>query len=256
MMKRIAALIIAGSLAAGLMTGCAESVSAVGNGPQTETGSDGNEAVETSDENTITVSGSGKVTVVPDTAQISLGVQTVDVSPKVAQTENTKTVNAVIEALEKAGVEEKNITTSGLDIYANYDYNGPGYGNLTGYTVTTTLTLQNLKVSDVGSLIDTATDSGVNQVNGISYSYSDAVAAYDQAMEAALDRAEEKAQKIAEKEGKTLGGIKSIEENGNSYDTPLDTADYSAGASEDSSMKVLAGESDVSATVEVTYYFD
>lgn len=253
MKKRIAAMIIAGSLAAGLMTGCAENVSAVGNGTPTESGGSGDETATSSD-NTITVSGTGKVTVVPDTAQISLGVQTVDTSTKAAQAENTKTVNAVIAALEKAGVEEKNITTSSLDIYANYDYSGYGSGELTGYTVSTTLTLQNLKVSDVGSLIDTATDAGVNQVNGISYSYSDSVTAYDQAMDAALDRAEEKAQKIADKVGKTLGDVKTVEENGSSYDTPLDTASYSGSAAEDSSMKVLAGETDVSATVEVTYY--
>lgn len=208
-------------------------------------------------EETITVSGTGTVTVTPDTAQISLGVQTADESTKAAQTENTKVVNSVIDVLEKAGVEEKNITTSGLDIYANYDYSGSDSGTLTGYTVTTTLQLSNLDVEDVGNLIDVATDAGVNQVNGISYSYSDSVTAYDQAIEAALDRAAEKAQKIADKEGKTLAGIKMIQENGASYDTPVDSGRYNAAEdSAGSSMKVLAGESDVTAAVTVTYYFD
>lgn len=262
------AVITAGMIAAVALTGCGSVAADQSSGALTgaETGSAAMEAgaessaadntVSNGDE-TITVSGTGTVTVTPDIAQISLGVQTFAASTKTAQAENTKTVNGVIEVLENAGVEEKNIATSGLDIYANYDYSESGSGTLTGYTVTTTLRVSNLNVSDVGNLIDVATDAGVNQVNGISYSYSDSVTAYDQAIEAALDRASEKAQKIADKEGKTLAGIRTIQENGATYDSPVDSGQYaSAEDSSGSSMNVLAGEADVTATVTVTYYFD
>ena len=205
------------------------------------------------DEATLTVTGSGIATVTPDKASIAIGVQTADSSSKTAQDKNSKDVNNVIGALLDYGVKEKDISTSSFDLYANYDYS-KDVSELTGYTATTMLTVKNLDVKDVGELLEKAAEAGVNQVNGISFDYTETEAAYDKALDAAMDRAQEKAEKLAAREGCRLGKILSVSEgdsNGSAAYTGARA--YKESAVADGGMNVMPGESDVTATVTVTY---
>lgn len=205
------------------------------------------------DEATLTVTGSGIATVTPDKASIAIGVQTADSSSKTAQDKNSKDVNNVIGALLDYGVKEKDISTSSFDLYANYDYS-KDVSELTGYTATTMLTVKNLDVKDVGELLEKAAEAGVNQVNGISFDYTETEAAYDKALDAAMDRAQEKAEKLADREGCRLGKILSVSEgdsNGSAAYTGARA--YKESAMADGGMNVMPGESDVTATVTITY---
>lgn len=205
------------------------------------------------DEATLTVTGSGIATVTPDKASIAIGVQTADSSSKTAQDKNSKDVNNVIGALLDYGVEEKDISTSSFDLYANYDYS-KDVSELTGYTATTMLTVKNLDVKDVGELLEKAAEAGVNQVNGISFDYTETEAAYDKALDAAMDRAQEKAEKLAAREGCRLGKILSVSEGDSNGSAAYTGArKYQESAAADGGMNVMPGESDVTATVTVTY---
>lgn len=205
------------------------------------------------DEATLTVTGSGIATVTPDKASITIGVQTADSSSKTAQDKNSKDVNNVIGALLDYGVEEKDISTSSFDLYANYDYS-KDVSELTGYTATTMLTVKNLDVKDVGELLEKAAEAGVNQVNGISFDYTETEAAYDKALDAAMDRAQEKAEKLAAREGCRLGKILSVSEGDSNGSAAYTGArEYKESAKADGGMNVMPGESDVTATVTITY---
>lgn len=205
------------------------------------------------DEATLTVTGSGIATVTPDKASIAIGVQTADSSSKTAQDKNSKDVNNVIGALLDYGVKEKDISTSSFDLYANYDYS-KDVSELTGYTATTMLTVKNLDVKDVGELLEKAAEAGVNQVNGISFDYTETEAAYDKALDAAMDRAQEKAEKLAAREGCRLGKILSVSEgDSNGSATYTGARAYQESAAADGGMNVMPGESDVTATVTITY---
>ena len=205
------------------------------------------------DEATLTVTGSGIATVTPDKASLSIGVQTADSSSKTAQDKNSKDVNNVIGALLDYGVKEKDISTSSFDLYANYDYS-KDVSKLTGYTATTMLTVKNLDVKDVGELLEKAGEAGVNQVNGISFDYTETEAAYDKALDAAMDRAQEKAEKLAAREGCRLGKILSVSEGDSNGSAAYTGArEYQESAKADGGMNVMPGESDVTATVTITY---
>ena len=205
------------------------------------------------DEATLTVTGSGIATVTPDKASIAIGVQTADSSSKTAQDKNSKDVNNVIGALLDYGVKEKDISTSSFDLYANYDYS-KDVSELTGYTATTILTVKNLDVKDVGELLEKAAEAGVNQVNGISFDYTETEAAYDKALDAAMDRAQEKAEKLAAREGCRLGKILSVSEGDSNGSAAYTGArEYQELAAADGGMNVMPGESDVTATVTITF---
>ena len=204
---------------------------------------------------TVAVSGTGSAAVTPDGAVLYVGVETSAESSKEAQEENSGSINAVIEALLGAGVEEKDITTSSFDIYADYDY-VDGSSVFAGYRVSTMLTVSNLDISAVGDLIDLAVEAGANDIDGIEYTYSDTEEAYDQALEAAIDRAYAKAELIAGKTGASLEVV-SIEEEDYSYGA-IDARSYSvttleSADEESASMTVLAGETEITATVNVVF---
>ncbi len=203
---------------------------------------------------TITVTGTGTSTVTPDKATLSIGVENTDTSSKTAQDQNSKAINNVIDVLLNDGIEEKNISTSSYDLYANYDYDG-NTRTMTGYTATTMLTIKDVDVSGVGELVDDAGDAGVNVINGITFQYSKTEEAYDQALEAALERAQDKASKVAAKEGCKLGRVVSISENSDAGYYSSDARAYAAagGSSNDEAMNVMAGEDTITASVTVVY---
>lgn len=207
-----------------------------------------------SDNATITVTGTGTSTVTPDKAVLSLGVESTDTSSKTAQDQNAKVINNVIDVLLNDGIDKNNISTSGYDLYANYDYDDNSR-TVTGYTASAILKIKDVDISSVGELVDDAGDAGVNVINGFTFQYSKTEEAYDQALEAALERAQDKAVKVAAKQGCKLGKVISITENGNADYYSSDARVYASNAesSTDETMNVLPGENTIMATVTVVY---
>lgn len=207
-----------------------------------------------SDNATITVTGTGTSTVTPDRAVLNLGVESTDTSSKTAQDQNAKVINNVIDVLLNDGIDKNNISTSSYDLYANYDYDNNSR-TVTGYTASTMLKIKNVDISSVGEIADDAGDAGANVINGFTFQYSKTEEAYDQALEAALERAQVKATKIADRQGCKLGKVVSISENGNADYYSSDARVYASNteSSTDETMNVLPGENTITATVTVVY---
>src|SRR3989344_9365243 len=95
--------------------------------------------------NVISVTGTGEVFAIPDTATFSFSVVEEGKTVKEAQDKATKKINAIIDAVKDFDVEEKDIKTTGYNSYPKYEYsqssicaNGycpPGRQILTGYEV-------------------------------------------------------------------------------------------------------------------------
>src|SRR5512137_901873 len=65
---------------------------------------------------TITVTGTGKVTLTPDIAYINIGVHSQDASASVATSENNTSSQAVIDVIKAGGVADKDIQTTNFSI--------------------------------------------------------------------------------------------------------------------------------------------
>src|SRR5689334_3633125 len=74
-------------------------------------------------EHVITVSGTGKVTVKPDVADVNLGVTTQANTAKAARDDAATKMNAIIAALKTLGIADEDIQTSNISINPVYDYN-------------------------------------------------------------------------------------------------------------------------------------
>ena len=218
------------------------------------------EAADTADvrigTDTVTVSGKYTVYVTPDRAQVNLGVRTNEETAVLSQEKNTEIVNSVIDAIRALGVEEKSIRTTGYNIWQEYDYNS---NKVKGYTVSTSLTIKDLEISQAGSVISEAIAAGANQMNGISYSCSTYDEAYEEALASAVSAAHKKAEVLAGAADKTLGDVQSLQEGYQdtsarykNSNVSMDTVEEAALGS--AAVSVMPGESEVEAEVTVTYY--
>src|SRR5688500_699675 len=79
-------------------------------------------SVTTTKSDFFTVSGTGKVTVVPDTALVHLGITVNRPTVTAAQTEANRIINQITRDLKALGIEDKNIKTISYNINPNYDF--------------------------------------------------------------------------------------------------------------------------------------
>ena len=172
-------------------------------------------------ETRITVNGTGETRVSADTAVISLGVSARDRDVLQAQQKVNEAIAKIRQALLDNGVEEKNINTDYMSIYAIYDYN-EDVEKVQAYNASTTLAVKVTDMEIVGKVIDEAFAAGANTLNGISFSASDTDKARDESLKAAVAEARAKAEVLAEASGMKITGIETISEgNVISYDNTV-----------------------------------
>lgn len=187
-----------------LMSGCAGQ--GTGQPPQvlTTTGS------EVIGSRVISVNSRESITVVPDMAQIVVGVVNQDPDAKACQDKNTAAVQALIAVLKEKGVAETSIQTSNYHLSTQNDWNNNG--EIIGYEMETELTVKDISLDQVGDILTASVGSGANQIRSVSYSSSQYDASYQEALKKAVEKAGEKAQALAEAGGCTLGPIAGITE--------------------------------------------
>jgi uncharacterized protein YggE len=193
------------------------------------------------DEDTVTASGVGTATAVPNEAQMSFGVESRAPTAKAAVAANADAMRKVINALRQARARE--IATQWVSVYP-YNRDDQTIG---GYTASNSVSA----VSDVGdaaALIDAAVDAGANSISGPGLSSSNAEELYRQALAKAVAEARERAQVLAKAAGRSLGEITAMVEG--SAATPLP---YAERATLDASMPIVPGEQETTATVSVTF---
>jgi uncharacterized protein YggE len=206
-------------------------------GPQ---GASADEPATTVD--TVSVSGSGSVSAVPDLASISAGVETRGASARAALDANSAAMRQVIEALRDAGGTD--ITTQAVSLSPRHNDQGRPDG-----FVASNIASAETSLDGAGALIDAAVAAGANTVWGPTLSRRDAEKLYRQALERAVADAKAKADVLAGATGRSVGRVVSLTESGAS---PGPLFDRAAGAAE-SSVPVVSGQQDTTATVGVTY---
>lgn len=213
-------------------------------------------------ENTaLTVRGTGVVAVTADVARVVLGVRETADDVRVAQETVNGKINAIYNALIKAGIESKDIGTESLYIYANYDYSSlRGEEKLTGYTATNTISISTTQIDRMGEYIDIAFENGANTLDAVDFSSRDNEDAQKEALQLAVQNAYEKAEIIAEAAGMQIVSVKSFDETAESYYSSATGAKFSnaraEGAAADVATMVQASSLQITASVVVEFELD
>ncbi len=204
-----------------------------------------------------TVSGEGKVTVVPDTGVVDLGINLTRPTVKSAQTDVNNIINNISAETKKLGVDAKDIKTSNYSIYPEYDYR-TGTGRITGYRVQASLTIKVRDLEKINSVIDSATANGANTVSGIQLTVDDdkQKALLQQAREEAIKEAKTKAESLAKAAGISLGRIVNVQEaNGEPRPVPYIAKDMAAVGmgGGGTATEIQPGSTDITSTVTLSY---
>ncbi len=203
---------------------------------------------------TLKVQGTGVVTVDADRATVSLGVREMAPEVKRAQGLVNEKMDAMIAALREAGIEDGAISSSGIGVYANYNYDENGDEYISGYTAYNTL---NIVVSDpdnVGTYIDIAFDAGANSLDYVDFSAANTAEAGTQALQLAVESAGKKAAVLADAAGVKLGAIVEIVDNADlTYYDERNAYAVTKDAGMGAGTQVLPSRQQVTATVTITY---
>ncbi|MFT3891711.1 MAG: SIMPL domain-containing protein [Anaerolineales bacterium] len=163
----------------------------------------------------IHVTGTAVVNVKPDRALIQLGVQSNGKTASEVQIRNSATINQVVKALSKLGIESKDITTDWYTIepiYEDYDYL-----RIKGYRIHNIIQITMRDVDKTNEAIVTAFTAGANEVENVEFYTSELRKYRDQAREMAMNAAMEKAKALATTAGTDTSCVLDINENSWSY---------------------------------------
>lgn len=144
----------------------------------------------------IRVIGEGRLSVQPDMAIVSIGVETEDMELERALSRNAEIIAKIQQGLAGIGISEENIQTNHFTIFPIYDI-VDGMQTFRGYRVEHMLGVTVLDVDGVGTLVDTAVKNGANRVTNISFQPSNPSKAYREALQLAVLDAIEKAKSIS-----------------------------------------------------------
>ena len=208
----------------------------------------------------INVNGTGIVMADPDTASISLSVETMGKSSEAAQKENNLILQKVTKAMQQMGVAKEDIVTTYTSVYPQYNYNDEsGKRTVLGYYSYTDLQVTTKDIDNAGKYIDAALKAGATGTNGVDFSVADQSVYYGQALQLAVKNAEKSAASIAQAYGRQLGTVKSVTETSrNSY--YVESANKFM-ATEEMAMDSAAGTTisygkiQITANLSVTYNF-
>jgi len=163
---------------------------------------------------TLNLSAYGETRVRPDMATITLGVSVEAPGAADAVKANAAKMTAVIAALKKAGVADKDIQTSSLNLSPQYVYQENLPPRLTGYQVSNQVTITVRDLTKLGQTVDATVGAGATNVNNISFGLADPKAAEDAARLQAVTALQAKAELYARATNHRIARLASLSEGG------------------------------------------
>jgi uncharacterized protein YggE len=166
----------------------------------------------------ITVVGSGKVSLVPDIAEVHVGAEVASDTVSEAKAEVDSRMEAIMAALKELGIADEDVQTSHYSIYFEREpfYPVPREEVPSepqgAYRVSNMLRVTVRDLEQVGELLDAVVEVGANQMYGVTFTVSDDQEWESEAREKAMDDAKARAEELAGLAGVELGEVLSVSE--------------------------------------------
>lgn len=206
----------------------------------------------------IAVTGTASVSVRPDIARLTLGVEATAATVAAARSSAADAMTKLQEALKGKGVAEKDIRTLSVNITPQYtqspDRTVPP--SIRGYLVSNIVQVTVRNLDTTSDVLDSAVAAGGNavRVNGITFAVDQPEQFLTQARDEAVKNARARAEVLAKAAGVTLGAARSITETTNGGPIPLpERASAAPSGLGGASTPVNPGEQTLQLTVSVVY---
>jgi uncharacterized protein YggE len=199
------------------------------------------------------VSATGEATRVPDLAIISAGVVTRQTTATAAIQENAARMERVLSALRRAGIEERDVQTSSINLNPEYRYQENRAPQLVGYTASNQVSIRFRDIRNTGKILDALVAEGANQINGPTLTIDKPEAALDEARLKALANGRARADVYARALGRRVARIVSISESGGSYPVPPPMPMMMEARAQNADSKILPGEQKLQVTLSIVF---
>lgn len=210
----------------------------------------------------LTVRGSGEVSAVPDRAIVLMGVEARSEKAADAQSQASRTVKAILDAIEETGVPRKNMTTARLNLSPEIEKVRQGHSvssavsRIIGYRASNVVHIDIERINLIGPVIDAAIAAGANRLENLSFGLKDDAQLQLAALRQAMANARQKAQAMAETLDLRLGRIIGITEEGVHSIRPLVHMQRMGSVASETATPVEPGRIRVTAAVVVTFHIE
>ena len=205
-------------------------------------------------ERTVTMSGQSEVSMAPDQAWVTVGIEQRAQKPQEAQRMAAEVMNRVRAQLTALGIPEAAIQTVSFNMNADWDYSND-QRKLRGYVVTNMLRVRVDDITKVADVLDRSIASGGNAIHGVRWDLKDRVKVERDALRQAVEDARLRAEVAVAAAGGKLGVVSNISEQRFDYQPKMDMAMMrgapQAAAAPDT--PISPGEIDVRASVTVAF---
>ncbi|MEW5761958.1 MAG: SIMPL domain-containing protein [Bacillota bacterium] len=200
----------------------------------------------------LSVTGTGRVAVAPDTADVTVGVTTTGKTAREAQQENSRVAAAVINAVTKLGIPRERIQTVEFSVWPIYEEPVKGSAPpIRGYRVNNNIRVTVDDPAKVGAVLDAAFAAGANQSYGIHFYKKNDAAERTRALQEAVRDARARAEAVAQALGARIAGFAAVRvEN---IFSPVPAYKMYEGAGGDGGVPVVPGQVEITASVFIDY---
>lgn len=203
----------------------------------------------------INVTGTEVVQVKPDMAVLTFSVVKESKAADDAKKQVDAIVAKVLDKLKKYDGKELKLVSNNLSINKNRNYQT---GEIINYNVSMPFEIELYNLALQNRVLDDILAAGVDDINPLAYKFRDENSAYDRAMQAALQAAKNRAEKIAAFHGRALGPVQVVEDANFTSHSPMPMRAMMemkmVGAASDKGTQVMVPDHiDYSFTVYVTY---
>jgi uncharacterized protein YggE len=206
---------------------------------------------------TITVVGKGTVRIKPDIAQTNIGVEVVGNTVNEASSQAQDTMNQVMAAITGQGVADKDIQTSGYNVWVERPYGpeGPSPDAQSLYHVSNSVSVTVRNLDDLSKVLDAAIQAGANNIFGVNFNVADPTDLQAQAREKAVADAQSRAAELAKLNNVQVGQVLSVSEVIGGGSVPFGMAYESAAVAGmgGGGGPISPGELEVAVQLQITY---
>lgn len=205
-----------------------------------------------SDATLVSVSAHGEASRAPDIASLSAGVVTQAADAQAATRANAEQMERVMAAVRRAGIAERDVQTSGVNVHPQYRHVRDAEPTISGYQASNTVNIKVRDIARLGQVMDALVASGANQVHGPGFDIDDRDAVQDEARRAALEKAQARASMYAQALGLRVRRIVSISEGGG-MGPPMPMMAMARADKAESSTPIAPGESTLGVNLDVVF---
>ena len=199
------------------------------------------------------INATGEVTRVPDVAIISAGVASRSATAAAALQDTADRMSRVLAALRRAGIDDRDIQTSNVNLNPEYRYVENQPPQLVGYSASNNVTVRFRDIRNSGKILDALVAQGANQINGPTLTVDKPEGALDEARAKAIAMGRARAELYARSLGLRVVRIVSVNESSSSYPVPPPMPMYARAEMAQAKTPIEPGEQKLQVNLTMTF---